>query len=323
MATTPTSRPTNGGVQPSRMTLATVRSGRRELPLRTLLYGAEGVGKTTFAACAPRPIFLAAEDGTAHLDVPRFPTPETWTDVLDAIRTLATEAHDYQTVVIDTLDAVEPLVWRHVCARDKQDSIESYGYGKGYVAALDEWRVLLAALERLRAIRTMNVVLIAHTWLRPFKNPEGPDFDRYEMKLHPKAGGQVKEWCDDVLFARFETYAAKDERTKRIRGVSTGARIVCTVRTAAYDAKNRHSLPETLPLSWEDYAAALAVGAPADPATLADECRRKAAELGGEVEAFATTYIATHPAARDLARLNDRLNAKLAERAASAPEPQE
>jgi hypothetical protein len=256
--------------QSSRM-LGAVTKGRLERPMRVLLFGVEGVGKSTFAASAPSPIFLAAEDGTAQLDVARFPEPKAWRDVFDALDELVTGEHDFKTVVVDTLDWLEPLCWAHVVEKAnsaKVKSIEDFGFGKGYVAALDEWRVLLSKFEQLRLKRGMHVVFLAHSWIKAFKNPEDEDYDRYELKLHAKAGGLLKEWSDAVLFARYETFTNTDEKTKRSRGVSTGARVIHTQRTAAWDAKNRYDLPETLPLEWQAFADAVKRQAPADPARL-------------------------------------------------------
>jgi len=307
----------NGGTQvaESRMTLAGITKGRKVRPLRLVLDGVEGVGKSTFGSRAPRPIFLGPEEGTDHLDVERFPAPRTWPEVFDAIRTLGTQEHPYQTLVVDTLDWFEPILWDFLCDRDGKANIEDYGYGKGYVAAVDEWRRFLAALDRLREVKGMHIILLAHAWIRPFKNPEGDDFDRYEMKLHQKAAGLIKEWADCVLFANHETLATKDAKTKRVRGVSTGARLIYTTRTAAYDAKNRHDLPESLPLDWDDFFAAVQAHRPADPKALAAEITRKAKELGGEVEAKALAHVAVHADdAAFLAKVNDRLNALLAEK---------
>lgn len=257
--------------EPQRMKLSAVVRGRLEKPMRVLLYGVEGCGKSTFAANAPRPIFIAAEDGTAQLDVARFPEPRNWREVLDAVDELATGDHDFQTVVVDTLDWLEPMCWEHLVAEAKGakiTSIEDFGFGKGYVAALDQWRLLLARFEQLRARRGMHVIFLAHSWIKTFKNPEDDDFDRYELKLHAKAGGLLKEWSDAVLFARYETFTNKDEKTKRARGVSTGFRIIHTQRTAAWDAKNRYDLPAELPLDWQAYADAVRAQTPADPAKL-------------------------------------------------------
>jgi hypothetical protein len=300
---------------PNRMTLASITKGLQRRPLRLLLYGVEGVGKSTFGAAAPRPIFLAAEEGTGHLDVERFPSPASADEVFAALATLTTSDHEFKTLVIDTVDWLEPLLWAGICKRDGMADIEAYGYGKGYVAALDEWRRFLASIERLRSAKGMNVIFLAHSWIKPFKNPAGEDYDRWEMKLHPKAGGLLKEWSDVVLFANHEELAVKDKRTKRVRGVSTGARLVYTTRSAAYDAKNRFDLPESMPLDWETFDAAVKAHRPADPVVLVAECARKAKQLGGDVETKAVEAIAKAGGdAVVLSKINSRLNALLNER---------
>jgi hypothetical protein len=180
------------------------------------------------------------------------------------------------------------------------------------VAALDAWRVLLARLEALRTKRGMNIVFLAHSWVKSFKNPEGEDFDRYELKLHAKAGGLLKEWADCVLFTRHETFVDKDNKTKRVRGVSTGARVMHTTRTAAYDAKNRYSLPETLPLEWDAFAAAVLAATPVDAAvskTRIDELLKSAdPELSSKV--LDAVRKADGNAAQ-LARIADHLAARI------------
>lgn len=271
-APAPAASNTQGRPGGGRMKLASVVKGRLAKPLRVLMYGVEGVGKSTFAGSAPAPIFVGAEDGTSELDVARFPEPSTWAEALEAIAELTNAEHEYKTLVVDTLDWLEPLCWAHVCATKKDRNgkpfkdIEDIGYGKGYAAALDEWRLFLAALDRLRAKRGVHVVLLAHSWIKGFKNPAGEDYDRYELKLHAKAAGLMREWSDAVLFAQHETYT--HERDGRVKGISTGARVVFTQRTAAYDAKNRHDLPEKLPLDWEAFAEAVAAHRPASPAEL-------------------------------------------------------
>lgn len=298
----------------SRMTLSSVSRGRRTQPNRVLIYGVEGIGKSSFAGDAPSPVFIGAEDGTAQLDVARFPSPNSWQDILDAIQSLAVDKHDYQTVVLDTLDWAEPRLWEFICARDNQPNIEAYGYGKGFSAALDEWRVLIKRLDELQKARGMGVVLVAHSQIKPFKNPEGEDYDRYEMKLHAKAGGMFKEWADAVLFANYETVAMKDGR-KRVRGVDTGMRLVHTERRAAFDAKNRFGLPESLPLSWADFEAAITAKQPASPEALEAEIKRKAKTLGGADEKRALEAMKrANGDASKLAFMNNWVNNKLAEK---------
>jgi len=300
--------------RPNRMTLGSLIKGKRATPVRAVLFGVEGIGKSTFAANAPAPIFLGAEDGTAQLDAVRFPTPADWPDALDALRTLTADAHEFQTLAIDTLDWLEPLIWAHICKRDGMVNIEAYGFGKGYQVALDEWRIFLAAIERLRAAKPMHVVMLAHSFVKSFKNPEGDDYDRYEMKLNVKASGLLKEWADAVMFANYETYAVKD-KAKRVRGVSTGARLLYTQRAAAYDAKNRYSLPESLPLSWQDFSAAVEAGKVSDVGAMKAEIERKAKALGGDLEKLImeTMAKAGDDAAR-LAQINNRANARMGEK---------
>jgi len=255
-----------------RMALGKVIKGRLAKPMRLLVYGIEGVGKSTFAAAAPAPIFLGAEDGTSELDVERFPQPQTWLDALEAIAELTTAAHDYQTLVIDTLDWLEPLCWAHVCRESRDDngrpyqSIEDFGYGRGYVAAHDQWRRLASDLDTLRTKRHMHLVLLAHSAIRTFRNPAGDDFDRYELKLHKAPSGFWREWSDAVLFASHDLNTVKKQG--RVRGVMGSQRVLHTERTAAWDAKNRYDLPPRLALDWQEFADAAAAHRPADRRTL-------------------------------------------------------
>jgi hypothetical protein len=302
--------------------LSRVVKGRVERPDRVLLYGVEGIGKSSWAAKANAPIFVCPEDGTNKLDVARFPSEDTSTyqGVLAAIDALTNESHDYQTIVLDTLDWLEQLVWSAVCARDKKQTIEDYGYGKGYVTALNEWRVLVSKLERLRAAKSMDVILLAHAQIRTFKNPEGDDFDRYELKLHAKAAGFLREWCENVLFAHYETFVDTKEKGGKSKsvGISTGARVVGTTRTAAWDAKNRDGLPESLPLDYADYATAKKAGRPDSPERLRASIAASLEELD-DAELTAKVKDAVEKAKDDaveLASIKNRLDARRIEKAA-------
>lgn len=312
-ATKPVTKP---AATPPRMILSAVTRGRVEKPLRVLLFGTEGLGKSTFAAGAPDPIFITTEDGTAHLDVARFPEPKSWHHVLEAVDTLTNEEHPYKTLVIDTLDWLEPLVWEDVCSRPddkgrKHKSITGFGYGKGYDAALDLWRVLASRMERMRMVKSMGVVLLAHTEIKTFKNPQGDDFDRYQLKLHKHPSGLFREWCDVVLFGAYETFV--DDSSGRAKGVSTGARVIHTQRTAAWDAKNRHDLPETLPLDWTAFAEAVAAHKPADPEHLRARIREMLAQVeDAELKAKVEKVVAeAGDDAAKLAKYKDTLTARL------------
>lgn len=243
------------------MTLGAVTKGRVKSPLRVVLYGTEGVGKSTFASDAPSPIFLPFEDGSDHLDTARFPRATSYGDVIDAIRVLTEEAHDFKTLVIDTLDSLESIVWSRVTntrANDsgkKVTSIEEYGFAKGYIYAVDVWRDLLAKLDELRVTRGINVVLIAHAALVTIKSPDTEDFQRFDLKLHHKSSALIREWSEHVLFATTE--AATKKINNRTKVVGLGDRVLHTASAPGWVAKTRSSAPATLPLSWEAFVDAV------------------------------------------------------------------
>lgn len=308
-------RPMSTSVPSRRVGLANVVRKSKPQPMRILLHAVEKCGKTTFAADAPAPIFICPEEGLppALAATPHFDAPEggwRWSDVIDAVRSLATEPHEFQTLVLDTLDWIEPVIWADLCARNKWESIETPGYGKGYNAALDEWRRLIAELEQLRRARGMHVIVLAHSWIRPFKDPESEGWDRYEMKLNKAAAGLWKEWVDCVMFAKHDQVATKDQRTKRVRGISTGTRILHTVHNAAFDAGNRYSLPDTLPLDWQAFSDAAAGGAPAE----AEQLRAAIEDLLARVTppVVAKVRVSLERAgdnAAELARIHNKLTA--------------
>jgi hypothetical protein len=314
---TPTTLKPAAAPRSNRMTLAAITRGVITEPYRLIVHGKDGVGKSSFAAGAPTPIFLGTEDGTGHLDVARFPSPETWEDVLDALRTLSEDCGGYKTLVVDSIDWAEPLLWRNVCKADGVESIELVGggYGKGYQAALDGWRIFLAEVERLQAKQKMHVVLIGHSVIKKFANPEGEDYERYVLAMHDKAANLMRQWAKAVYFANLETFAVAKKKGEKVKGVSTGARLLWTQPSAAFDAKDRYFVPESISLNWEDFDAAVRAAAPNDLASLRSEIERKAKTIGGEVEKFATDFLAKNGSdTAALAKLNDRVNAKLAEK---------
>jgi len=225
---------------------------------RVLVYGVEGIGKSTFAAGAPSPVFIQTEDGLGSLAVDHFPVATKVSDVLDAISTLFDGGHDFKTVVIDSLDWLETLIWRDIEAKyDAKD----LAYGKGAMIAADKWREILDGLTALRNDRGMAVILIAHTEIKRFDSPETEPYDRYQPKLQARSSALVREWCDAVLFANYKTLIKKDDVgfNKTVsRGITNGERLLFTSERPAYMAKNRYSLPESIPLSWEAFESAIA-----------------------------------------------------------------
>lgn len=279
--------------KPSRMSLSSITKGKQDQPIRVVLFGQEGVGKSTFAAGAPDPIFLCSESGTHRLDVARFPTPNTWTEALEAIDVLTNEEHSYKSLVVDTLDWLEPLVFAHVIANSGMDkngrkatTIEASngGFGRGYVAALDQWRIFISKVEKLQTTKGLHVLLLAHAWIKGFNNPEGDNFDRYELKIDKRASGKIKEWADAVLFGTWDKSTVSNG--SKSRGISNGARIIHTEWSAAFDAKNRYGLPDRMPLSWDEFFACVQEGKPASIESMLIEARglANAVGLGDKVE---------------------------------------
>jgi hypothetical protein len=222
-----------------------------------MLYGVQGVGKSTWASCAPKPIFLQTEDGLGEISCDKFPLATTFERVVKALSELYTEKHPYHTVVVDSLDWLERLIWTEVCRKHNVESIENIGYAKGYVFALTQWRGFLEGLSALRNDKGMAVILIAHARIERFENPETESYDRYVPRLHRLASQLIQEWCDEVLFATFKVYTRQTEerfnRTRR-QAIGTGERIIRTVERPAHVAKNRLNLPDELPLDWNAYA---------------------------------------------------------------------
>lgn len=226
--------------------------GRIARPQRGVIYGPEGVGKSTLASQFPAPVFIDAEGGTAQLDVDRFPQPREWRDITSAVDRLSTSEHPFRTLVIDTADWAEKLLSEHICRKTEKDSLEDFGYGKGWTYLGEEWGRFLASLEPLRE-RGMHILFLAHATIRKFEQPDAAGaYDRFELKLSKGCAAQLKEWCDIQLFANY--YTKVTETDGKRRAVGGRERQLHTTHSAAYDAKNRHGLPETIPMSFAGLA---------------------------------------------------------------------
>lgn len=228
-------------------------------PPRVLVYGPAGVGKTTFAAQAPKPIFLPIEDGLGTLEVEHFPTPKTYLEVRQALDALINEDHEFRTLAVDSLDWLEPLIWKHTCEQNKWSSIEQPGYGRGYVEALKYWREFLDRVNYLREAKRMAIVLLAHSHVRRFEAPDADSFDRFEIKLQKKASDVVAENSDAILFAttKYSTVKVEERGRVRSRGKGDGERVIYTEERPAWVAKNRYGLPPEMALNWADFMGAL------------------------------------------------------------------
>ncbi|WP_067582772.1 ATP-binding protein [Endozoicomonas ascidiicola] len=233
---------------------------------RIVVHGPAGVGKTTFGCGAPNPIFIQTEDGLGKLEVDAFPMMKSFQDVLDALTVLYTSDHNYQTAVIDSVDHLEPLIWQHLCETyigpkgERFQAIDDFGYGKGFLLALDLWRQLLEGLDALRNEKGMAFILIAHSEIKRFESPTTDSYDRYQIKLHKRASDLVQESVDCVMFADYKTVIEKEEggfNKVKTRGISTGQRYLYTEARPSFVAKNRYGLPPELPLNWQAFSDAL------------------------------------------------------------------
>jgi len=238
--------------------LEQIERGRTQRPRRVMLYGTHGIGKSTFGSMAENPVFIATEDGLGEIECDKFPLATTYGDVLAALSELYTEEHEYDTVVIDSLDWLERLIFAEVCAKRGVESIEDIGYAKGYTFALTQWREVLEGLDALRNDQCMQVILIAHARIEKFDNPETDSYDRYVPRLNKHASALIQEWCDEVLFATYRVHTKHTDEgfnRKRTQGIGTGERIIRTTERPAHMAKNRLNLPDEIPLDYRVYAA--------------------------------------------------------------------
>ena len=240
------------------ISLASLKRTSERKPPRLLIYGTAGIGKTTLGTNAPAPVFIQTED--SEVGCPTFGLLKTYDEVMEAMASLVTEDHDFKTVVLDSLDWLEPIIWRETCRLNKWASIEDPGYGKGYAAALDTWRVVLDGFNALRDERGMAVIILAHCEIKRFDSPETEPYERYQIKLQKAASALVQEHVDAVLFANYRVSTVKADagfNRKAVRGVGAGDRRLYTTERPAFLAKNRFGLDDSLDLDWAKLAAGI------------------------------------------------------------------
>lgn len=229
-----------------------ITSGIQARAQRVVIYGTEGIGKSTLASQFPKPLFIDTEGSTSNMDVKRLDKPTSWTMLMNQIAFVKANPDKFQTLVIDTIDWAESLAIESVCAQHGKRGIEDFGYGNGYTYVREEFGRLLNKLQELVDIG-INVVLTAHSQLRKFEQPdEEGAYDRYELKLGKKTSSQtapvVKEWCDLLLFCNYKTIVMTSETKKK--KATGGKRVMYTTHHPAWDAKNRHGLPDELPMEY-------------------------------------------------------------------------
>lgn len=239
--------------------------GKQAGPVRALVYGPEGIGKSTLASKWPAPLFVDAEAGTLRLDVHRV-QPLSWSAVLAVVDELTRNPQGYQTLVFDTADWLEKMAAQSICAEHSQKSIESFGYGKGYTYLAEEWKRFLDKLAVLQAKAGLHVVMLGHATMRKFEQPdEAGQYDRWELKLSKQVAPACKEWADLVLFLNYKTIVVESESGKaKAQG---GRRVMFSEHHPCWDAKNRFGLPAEMPLDFAALAGIFTVLAATPAAT--------------------------------------------------------
>lgn len=239
-------------------------------PPRVIILGVEKIGKSTFAAGADNPIFIPVkrEEGIDDLNVARFPACESFDDVMSAIGVLYSEEHPYQTVVLDSSSALEPVIWEDVCRENNVTSIEAVGkgFGKGYVEALSRWQQIMEGLDALREHKAMASIVIGHVKVSTFNDPERDSYNQYTFDLHERARNALFRWADFIGFAnnKIATQTEKQgfgKEVKRAVDTANGNRYLFTKKTPAHPGGGRGvygRLPADIPLSWEAFKDAVA-----------------------------------------------------------------
>lgn len=237
-----------------------INKGKRAAPRRVLLYGVAGVGKSTWAAQSPSPLFLNVEDGLADIDCDSTQQLRSFTEVCDAINWLIVNDSDYKTVVVDSLDWVEKLIHKDIALAAGKETIADIDFAKGYERAEPKWRLFLEFLSSLRT-KGLAVILLAHSRVQKFVHPELGAYDRYvpDLYLNSKGEGPVNtimEWCDEILFADYKTYTRTEGKgvTAKNFGVGGTERYLRTKGSATCIAKNRLSMPDEIAMEFSVYA---------------------------------------------------------------------
>ncbi|MCC7253834.1 ATP-binding protein [Hyphomicrobium sp.] len=256
------------------ISISDLRRVQGDGPPRVLIYGPEKAGKTTLASEFPSPVFLQTEEGVGTLEIDSFGKLTNFGDVMDAIDALYQEDHEFRTVVVDSVTALQALIWAETGERgdekgNKKSRIEDFGYGRGYTYALNIWQEFHEGLMALRRDRGMTVILIAHSKIERFDNPETVAYSRYDIDLHDKARDFLKRECDAIILVKPDVTIKEEEQGfNKKRARADGGRSVWMHSTSrpAYAAGNRFDLPEKILYERGRGYAALAPHVPGAPA---------------------------------------------------------
>lgn len=230
--------------------------GKKSRPRRIVLYGTHGIGKSTWAANAPSPIFASTEDGLDDIGCDRTPLIKNLGAFNEAISSITGNPHDYKTLVVDSVDWLERLIWRAVADENNKASIDEISYYRGYNLAVRHWDFVLSSLENLRQTRNMAIILLAHARAVKTEPPDGESYTRYEPDLHKNISPLLQEWADEVLFTTYKIIRIKKGEgfNERYQAIGDGERTVYTSEKPTHLAKRRINMPDEIPLDWSEYA---------------------------------------------------------------------
>lgn len=231
--------------------------------VKAVIYGIPGIGKTSFAATFPNPILLRFEDGASALDIPTFPKViETYGEIMKALEALRVQKHDFKTIILDSLDWMEGIVWAAVCRKYNKDNIEDFGFGRGYILVDEAWRYIIRQLDVLQK-RGMNIIAISHAATITITAPDSDDYMSYGLKLHKRAAGIWTEWADEILFVNYTKRLVRQGsgESAKVKAKGDGDRIIYTASRPAHTAKSRYALPDEIMIgqdkSWKAFHEAL------------------------------------------------------------------
>lgn len=228
--------------------MSKIQSGVVHKPPRLIIYGTHGIGKTTLACGAPVPILVQTEDGAEAIGVDRFPQCTSYEDIMDQLTALIEEDHQFQTLILDSLDWAEKLVWDYSCRQNGWVSITDPDFGRGYAKATENWQFIADLLQRLRDERGMSIILLAHSQIKRFEDPTSGGYERYQIDLHRGASSLMQEMADAVFFMNWKTVITEEKGgfAKVNKAKGNGQRLIFTEERPAALSKNRFGMPDRI-----------------------------------------------------------------------------
>lgn len=243
------------------ISLESISSGKKLAAPKVLIYGVDGIGKSTFGAEAPDSIFIPTENRLGHINCNSFPLCKTWQELIDTIAVLCREDHSYKWVVVDSLDWAERLAHKKICEEHGETSIQSnrqgsdLSFGRGYKLANQVMTELRVALDWLNIEKNIGIILTCHAEIENFGNPQGDSYDHFVPNVHKHVRETFQHWADCIFFANYKTLVREEGQgfNKKNKAVGEGERLMFTEERPSFKAKNSYNLPPVMPLSFAEF----------------------------------------------------------------------